>query len=114
MRKSSTQSESETEAACAACSGNPYDALPDQAIMGYKLRTERWAYIAWMSFDWGEDGDPTGAASVPIFEEISALELYDHEGDTGDLESGAAHSHGLYSLDCRQPFCASILELKYV
>ena len=90
MRRSKSSTQSDAKAACTACSGNPYDALPDQAIMGYKLRTERWAYIAWMSFDWGEDGDPTGAASVPIFEEISALELYDHEGDTGDLESGAA------------------------
>ena len=75
--------------------------------MGYKLRTERWAYIAWMSFDWGEDGDPTGAASVPIFEEISALELYDHEGDTGDLESGAAHSHALSA--ARSPSPAALL-----
>ena len=95
--KSSTQSE---RLRPPVCSGNPYDALPDQAIMGYKLRTERWAYIAWMSFDWGEDGDPTGAASVPIFEEISALELYDHEGDTGDLESGAAQSHALLPAAC--------------
>ena len=94
--------------------GNPYDSLPDQAIMGkqnrcqnrtlvlqrqgkpstfldldrlhcicgvvgYKLRTERWAYTAWMSFDWGVGSDPKGEASVPDFSDISALELYDHE-----------------------------------
>ena len=32
-----------------------------------------------MSFDWGVGSDPQGEASVPVFSEISALELYDHE-----------------------------------
>ena len=49
------------------------------ARAGYKLRTDRWAYTAWMSFDWGVGSDPKGEASVPLFNEISALELYDHE-----------------------------------
>ena len=46
---------------------------------GYKLRTDRWAYTAWMSFDWGVGSDPKGEASVPVFSDISALELYDHD-----------------------------------
>lgn len=46
---------------------------------GYRLRTDRWAYTAWMSFDWGVGSDPKGEASVPVFSDISALELYDHE-----------------------------------
>ena len=32
-----------------------------------------------MSFDWGVGSDPTGEASVPVFSDISALELYDHD-----------------------------------
>lgn len=24
--------------------GNPYEKIPDQAIMGYRIRTDRWAY----------------------------------------------------------------------
>jgi hypothetical protein len=66
--------------------GNPYEKIPDQAIMGYRIRTGRWAYIAWMTFNWGVGSDPKGEASVPVFTDISALELYDHEGDTGDLK----------------------------
>ena len=71
--------------------GNPYEATPDQAIMGYKLRTERWAYIVWVEFDWGEGSDPNGKASRPLFDKISAQELYDHAGDTGDLHSGETY-----------------------
>ena len=109
---------------------NPYEKIPDQAIMGqplsatissslsqysfselplstvfsgvppdnrhvvtdgwcptgYRIRTDRWAYIAWMGFNWGVGSDPRGEASVPVFTDVSALELYDHEGDTGNLK----------------------------
>ena len=51
-------------------------------------RTERWRYTAWFEFDWGEGGDPQGVATRPHFDQISARELYDHQGDTGDRESG--------------------------
>ena len=32
------------------CPGNPYELEPDQAVMGYKLRTNEWAYVCWFSF----------------------------------------------------------------
>lgn len=71
--------------------GNPWQFEPDQAIMGYKLRTVEWAFIAWVHFDFGEDGDPAGKATTPDFSKVSALELYTHVGDTGDLHSGETY-----------------------
>eukprot|EP01052_Picozoa_sp_SAG31_P010306 SAG31_NODE_562_length_14085_cov_164.582869_1_plen_53_part_00 len=51
--------------------------------MGYKLRTEEWAYVLWLAFDWGKDGDPKGEATTPLYDQIIAQELYDHVGDVG-------------------------------
>lgn len=44
-----------------------------------------------MGFSWGVGSDPEGEASVPVFTDVSALELYDHEGDTGDLKDGETY-----------------------
>ena len=62
--------------------GNPWQSsrAHDDSLMGYTLRTERWRYTAWFGFDWGENGDPKGVATNPRFDEITARELYDHEG----------------------------------
>jgi len=73
---------------CTDGHGNPYDLIPDQALMGYKLRTTEWAYIAWFEYDYGEGSDPQGKACKPRFEQISARELYTHVGDVGDSASG--------------------------
>ena len=56
--------------------------------MGYTIRDERWRYTAWVGFDWGSQGDPKGTATKPKWDDVSARELYDHEGDEGDWESG--------------------------
>ena len=64
-----------TRHGCPDGAGNPYEPSPDQALMGYKLRTARWAYIAWVGFDWGEGSDPHGDATRPLWEQISAREL---------------------------------------
>jgi len=76
-----------TRHGCVDGHDNPYAALPDQAVMGYKLRTSRWAYICWVGFDWGEGADPQGVATRPLWDEVSARELYAHEGDIGDEAS---------------------------
>lgn len=68
--------------------GNPYEFQPDQAVMGYKIRVDDWAYIAWFGFDWGDGADPTGRASIPIWHQVLARELYDHRGDDGSMMSG--------------------------
>ena len=73
---------------CPDGAGNPYDPSPDQALMGYKLRTEGWAYICWFGFEWGAGGDPKGDATYPLWDEISARELYSHHDDSGTGESG--------------------------
>lgn len=52
-------------------------------------QTAEWAYIAWFEFDWGEGGDPDGAASVPRFDQLSAQELYSHTGDIGSSDIAA-------------------------
>lgn len=77
-----------THHACTDGHGNPYEMLPDQAIMGYKLRVDNWAYISWFGFDWGVGSDPHGDASVPIWDQVLAQELYDHHGDDGTMASG--------------------------
>ena len=46
--------------------GDPFDPLPDQAVMGYRLRTAEWAYVCWVEFDWGSGGDPHGQASAVV------------------------------------------------
>ena len=67
--------------------------------------------ICWVGFDWGEGADPQGNATRPLWEQaccrppadgtpasgrhglracprqVSARELYDHDGDTGDEAS---------------------------
>ena len=53
-----------------------------------RLRVDNWAYIAWFGFDWGTGADPNGAASVPIYDQVYARELYDHHGDDGTMHSG--------------------------
>lgn len=45
-------------------------------------------YIAWVGYDWGEGADPEGKACRPIWDQISARELYAHAGDPGTGESG--------------------------
>jgi len=76
-----------TKHGCMDGGGNPYDFSPDQAVMGYKLRTAEWAYVCWVEFDWGKDGDPQGQASVPRWDRIRARELYSHIGDDGTSNS---------------------------
>jgi hypothetical protein len=56
--------------------------------MGYRLRTSTWAYTAWFEFDWGRNGDPAGAASLPKWDAVVARELYTHVGDSGDEADG--------------------------
>mmetsp|Transcript_3734 Transcript_3734/g.11719 ORF Transcript_3734/g.11719 Transcript_3734/m.11719 type:complete len:192 (-) Transcript_3734:147-722(-) len=80
-----------THHSCTDGHGNPYEFLPDQAIMGYKLRVADWAYTAWFGFDWGQGADPTGAATVPLWDQVFARELYDHRGDDGTMESGETY-----------------------
>ena len=77
-----------TAHACIDGHDDPWRAKPDVAVMGYKLRTDEWAYIWWGRFDWGDNGDPDGAASTPLFNSTVAEELYTHRGDTGDSQSG--------------------------
>ena len=61
--------------------GNPWHSnAGDGSLMGYTIRDELWRYTAWVGFDWGEGGDPRGEATTPKWEEVSALELYDHRG----------------------------------
>ena len=71
--------------------------------MGYKLRTARWAYICWVAFDWGERGDPQGEASQPRWEQVSARELYDHNGDDGSSDSGERCVYQQYLGSSRAP-----------
>jgi len=74
---------------CMDGGGNPWHSnAGDGSLMGYTIRDELWRYTAWVGFNWGEGGDPRGDATTPKWEEVSALELYDHRGDTGDYESG--------------------------
>lgn len=67
--------------------GNPWNITSPEgrAVMGYRLRTDRWAYVCWFSFDWGVNGDPEGVASRPIWNDVVARELYDHLGDHGTM-----------------------------
>jgi hypothetical protein len=37
-----------TQHSCPDGGGDPFDLLPDAAVMGYRLRTEAWAYVAWV------------------------------------------------------------------
>ena len=78
---------------CVDGHGDPYSFDPDQAIMGYKLRTDDWAYIAWVGFDWGVGADTQGKASVPTWDAVYARELYSHVGDVGDLASGEKYEY---------------------
>merc|ERR1712048_691705 len=80
-----------TQHHCTDGGGNPYEPLPDQALMGYKLRVSDWAYICWVEFDWGQDGDPHGEATVPLWDRVHARELYSHVGDDGALQSSESY-----------------------
>lgn len=73
---------------CLDGGGDPYDATPDQAVMGYRLRTDVWAYVCWVEFDWGTGGDPRGSATLPKWDRVLARELYTHEGDDGSEDAG--------------------------
>ena len=74
---------------CEDGSGNPYEADPDRADMGYRLRTsDGWAYVCWFRFDWGTGGDPDGKATAPLWDQVVARELYSHVGDSGDAADG--------------------------
>ena len=75
---------------CTDGGGDPFEKDPDQAVMGYKLRVDDWAYVAWFEFDWGDGADPTGAASRPVWEKVVARELYSHVGDDGSAAAGEA------------------------
>lgn len=85
------RAECTTRHGCADGQGNPWQPTEDgqsAALMGYKLRTSRWAYVVWVGFDWGVGGDPSGNATKPKWDQISARELYDHDGDDGSAMSG--------------------------
>ena len=73
---------------CADGGGDPFDRKPDVAIMGYRLRTDSWAYVCWVDFDWGVGGDPRGNATVPRWDRVLARELYTHDGDDGSQAAG--------------------------
>ena len=60
-----------TQHHCVDGSGNPWEGSEDDAsLMGYTLRTERWRYTAWFAFNWGENGDPKGEATFPLFDQV--------------------------------------------
>lgn len=63
----------------AAFTQHPRPAYPpsgtDPRVMGYSMRTERWRYTEWRSFDTGE---------------VLANELYDHVRDSGESRNLAA------------------------
>jgi hypothetical protein len=98
-----------TVGGCEDGHGNPYEYLPDQAVMGYKLRTESWAYIVWLQFDWGDGADPQGVASKPYYDRIVAQELYDHVGDVGDSHSGEIYEWE--NLAYNQTYAATVTQL---
>lgn len=47
--------------------------------MGYSARSVRFRYTEWVAFDWME--------KKPVFANVSAVELYDHEIDPGEMEN---------------------------
>ena len=44
-------------------------------VMGLSVRDDRWRYTEWVRWN--------GTALAPIWSELKAAELYDHEGDDG-------------------------------
>ena len=89
---------------CLDGSGNPFDFEPDQANMGYRLRTLSWSYTVWFEFDYGDDTSTScttrncerneigqnddlqrkadvagggGSDVTPKWDQITAQELYD-------------------------------------
>ena len=47
--------------------------------MGYSARSVRFRYTEWVEFDW--------MGKKPVFANVSAVELYDHELDPGEMEN---------------------------
>ena len=63
--------------------GDPSSPVNDTALMGYTLRTDQWRYTAWFNFDFGAPGGNFNGASAPgpVWDQVTARELYDHRGD---------------------------------
>ena len=55
--------------------------------MGYSARTVRFRYTEWVEYDWEK--------RKPVFANVSAVELYDHDRDPGEMEN--VHGYKAYA-----------------
>ena len=53
--------------------------------MGYSLRTTDWRYSAWFEFDWN--------ATAPVWSNVTARELYSHDGNDGGEAAGESFEY---------------------